>query len=556
MTVEQTAGPIVLSSEWLDAPKARAIPGAFYDRENRAWVLADPTPRGAAVALRLFPTLAGSNPELVDLRDSMAQEIRPFDRAGEYDQPIAADRVRAALQAEGHELYEFQAIDLGYHKDVLDTHGASYLGWSRGLGKTLGACALIDELQCRQTLIVAPNTSKSAVWQPELERFCPWLEVVVLRNSKAQRDRDLGYVRQLIEAQLDFALVVHYEALNIIGLRKSNNRGWQEFGEWDLVVADEVHRIANGKTLMAKALKRIPTKRKLGLSGTIMANQAEDLYSQLNWLFPQLYKSKWRDFNDRFLDYIDSGYSRVCVGIKIEKLEELREELSVFMSVRTAEDELDLPPKTHQDMVVELSPQQRKIYDELVETCFAQLPGGEVVKATDGLALLTRLRQVASGLDLLGDVADSTKLDLATDLIADGGVPTIAFVWYKAAGRALEDRLSARGIECFRIDGEVPHQVRGEYIKRFQDGERQAIVATLATLAESVTLHRASQVIRIDRAWSPSQNLQAEDRAMRIGQLNPVTVVDIIAANSVDELRVSPVIRDKEALRRLVLGLK
>lgn len=89
---------ITLSAEWTDAPKARAIPGAFYDRENRAWVLQDPTPRGAAVALRLFPTLAGSNPELVDLRDSLGQDVRPFDNATPYNKPVGAPRLRARLE--------------------------------------------------------------------------------------------------------------------------------------------------------------------------------------------------------------------------------------------------------------------------------------------------------------------------------------------------------------------------------------------------------------------------------------------------------------------------
>ena len=77
-----------------------------------------------------------------------------------------------------------------------------------------------------------------------------------------------------------------------------------------------------------------------------------------------------------------------------------------------------------------------------------------------------------------------------------------------------------------------------------------------ATLSESVNLQRASQVIFLDRSWNPAQNIQARDRVYRNGQTKPVTVVDIVARNTVDELRVLPTIANKEALRRLILGGK
>jgi hypothetical protein len=112
----------------------------------------------------------------------------------------------------------------------------------------------------------------------------------------------------------------------------------------------------------------------------------------------------------------------------------MRDELSRFMVVRYKEDELDLPAKTEQTLYVDLSPKQRRAYDQLVSECLARLDDGTVVKAAEGLTLLTRLRQVATGLDLLGhDVSDSSKLDMALELIEDN--PDEAFVvfsWFKA----------------------------------------------------------------------------------------------------------------------------
>lgn len=547
---------ITLTHDYVKSPQARAVPGAYFSKEAKGWVLSDPTPRAAAVALRMFPILAVEHPELVELRAELGQEVRPFAFAEEFGAHVWAKRVRNQLSFEGHNLYDFQAVDCGYLAAVLQEHGGAYMGWERGLGKTIGAAALIDELDCQRVLIVCPNTAKRSVWAPELRRLCPWLEVIVLRNSKAQRERDLGFLKQFSVSDQPVALVVHYEALSIIGGMRANNRGWDQFGEWDLIVADEAHRIANPKTQMAKSLKRIPAIYKLALSGSIIQNHAEELYSPLNWLFPKSYKSKWRDWNDRFLDYVDSGYARVCVGVKVETLEEMRKELGVFMTYRRKEDELDLPARTEETRYVELSPAQAKAYQDLQDTCLTQLDDGTLVKASDGLVLLTRLRQVATGLDLLsGGVADSTKQDLAAELITDN--PDEAFVvfsWYKAAATSLATRLEALGVPTFVVTGDVKADDRAAHIKAFQEGTGRVFIGTISTLGESVTLHRASNAIFLDRSWNPAANAQASDRIYRIGQTKPVTITHIVAKGTVDELRVQPTIADKDALRRLILG--
>jgi len=242
--------------------------------------------------------------------------------------------------------------------------------------------------------------------------------------------------------------------------------------------------------------------------------------------------------------------------VKIEKLEELREELGVFMTYRRKEDELDLPERTEETRFVDLSPHQKKAYDDLRDDCITQLDDGMVVKASDGLVLLTRLRQVATGLDLIsGELGDSSKQDLAVELIEDN--PDEAFVvfsWYKAAGRSLAARLEAGGVGCFLVDGDVKPDLRAQYIEQFQSGEGRVFIGTLSTLGESVTLHRASNAIFLDRSWNPGTNAQAADRIYRIGQKNAVTITQIVAKDTVDELRVMPVVADKDALRRLILG--
>jgi hypothetical protein len=91
------------------------------------------------VILRLFPELGVKHPELQERRDELLQDMRPFDNATPAGLRIEAPDVQRALQEEGFDFYEFQSLDLGYIRAVLEHHGGAYIGWERGLGKTMAS---------------------------------------------------------------------------------------------------------------------------------------------------------------------------------------------------------------------------------------------------------------------------------------------------------------------------------------------------------------------------------------------------------------------------------
>src|SRR5581483_3330923 len=128
--------------------------------------------------------------------------------------------------------------------------------------------------------IVAPNTAKETVWAVELRRFCPWLDVFVLPNDKIKRERML---RDVAKHPKPFVLVVHYEALAIVagatGRGKALGDGWKKLGVWDLFVADEAHRLKNPDAKMSRAAKKVPAAKRLALSGSIIENHLEELFS-------------------------------------------------------------------------------------------------------------------------------------------------------------------------------------------------------------------------------------------------------------------------------------
>ena len=559
---------IFLTDDYLRRDRAMAIPGAYWDPAEQGYVMpSDPTPRTALIALKLLPELAVTHPELQKIRDDFIQDIKPVDYAQAWwdglpspDRRLWSTQVASLMHAEGMGYWDFQRVDLAYLNAVLNKHHSAYLGWERGLGKTLGSISLMDSLRPERVLILASNTAKSAVWLPELQRWGKgWMPPVrVLPNAKPKREAFLEWMfEHRHEPQVN---VMHYQALPIIRKTRAGLRGWKRFGTWDMIIADEFHHFSNKKAQWTQALKTIPADLKLGVSGSIISNHASELFSQLNWLFPDRYSDQRRDWEERFLDWVDLEGHREIIGVRLDRIDVLRDELGRFLTYRRKEDELDLPPILHQDLPVALSPRQRAAYDALERDAIVQLDSGEILTTANGLALLTRLRQVATGLSLVSDeLDDAAKLDTAVDLITDN--PDEAFVvfsYFVGAAEALARRLENVGVKTFTVHQGVKYEDRTDYIQRFQNGEGRVFIGTLGTLGESVTLSRASNVVFLDRSWNPELNNQAIDRvaggfrALQVGR--PITITNLIAADTVDETKITPVLNSKAAVRAVILG--
>jgi SNF2 family DNA or RNA helicase len=230
------------------------------------------------------------------------------------------------------------------------------------------------------------------------------------------------------------------------------------------------------------------------------------------------------------------------------------------MVVRRKEDELDdLPELITQTIKVDLSPAQRRVYDDLVEKFIAELPDGETIQVSSKLGLLAKLRQVACGLDLVAEkVEDSSKLDVAVDLVVDN-LPnkTVVFTWHRASAEALAARLADKGVRVSLVHGGVPNKDRDSAIRRFKndtDEGSQVLVATIKTVGESQNFQVANQVVFLEHSWTQADMDQARDRVYRNGQKQRVTVVDIVARATIDTQRVLPALAAKDQLAKMILG--
>jgi len=544
---------VILSEEYVKKGAALAVPGAYWER-GEGWVVDDPTPKAASIAIALFPAVLMDYPELGDMRDQLYGDARPDDFATKYG-------VKLAWGLQGIMPFDYQALDTGYIAAQLKQIGGGFLGWDRGLGKTAASLAIAAELPAKRILVVCGNTMKQAVWGDEIANLWPEAQVSVIPNEKRKREEWLAYHSGAMMTRPGtnpLVCVVHYEALALIAGDKGRGKGWDKLGVWDLMIFDEAHRLANTKTQMHRAAMkaRKRSKHALALTGTAIMNRADDLFGQLNWVFPKTYKAKWKDWNDRYLEYVRTDYGMVCVGFKVEMLEKLRRELGVFMVYRTKNSVLDLPKRTEETRMIDLSKKQRKAYDELRDQFWTQLDSGEELSASNPLAQLNMLRRVATGLSATESrVDDSTKLDFCMELIEDNEDEAfVVFSWYKAPLYTLSQRLDKKGIGHHIITGDTKQVDRPQAVEDFQAGKGRVFLGTLSTLGESVNLQRASSAVFLDRAWNPAVNAQAADRIYRIGQDRPVTITHLVARDTVDELRVQPVLASKDALRKAVLG--
>ena len=496
------------------------------------------------------------------------------------------------------ELYDFQKECVGKLSNPSLT--SRLVGDEMGLGKTLEAVAIDVRLRdgfgetMGKTLIVAP-LSVHDHWRKHVLMIWPNARIFVIDR----KDRP-GFVRALRQGYEVY--ICHYEALRLKDTQPAIRSVL-----WFHIIADEVHRIKNRKAQQTRAIKALRAKYRTGLSGTPADNKPQDLWSVLHWLYPKVWTSYWRYVNiyceqktydretGRELSPAEvalgggSSYGttfKKIVGVNKATTPFLLKEMAPYYVRRLKAEVLtELPPKYHTDIVVELPPRQRRAYDQMRKDMLAWVGEHEdqALSAPVVIAQLVRLQQFAlaspdiswkyvitrrarelaakNGTEPVPErrmvvvLEDpSAKLDALEEIIEDNeDEPIVVFSQSRSMVDLVAARLTSKKIEVGRYTGTVPQAERDLYVERFQQGDLRVLAGTIAAGGESITLHRASTVVFLDRHWSPAKNVQAEDRLHRVGQREAVQVIDIIAKDTVDLGR-RAVIASKWRTLKFLLG--
>ncbi len=456
-------------------------------------------------------------------------------------------------------LFNFQQEDV----NKLAKQTSRLVGSDPGTGKTYVGLALDQKNRnaatkknghrVRKTLIVCPK-SVISVWDDHCMDLTDENVIVIDTSKRAQ------FVKDASDKTLSGYFICNWDALRLMPeLTKI---------QWFHIIGDEIHRVKNRKTQVTHALKKLSAVYKTGMSGTPADNKPQDLWSILNWLWPKYYTSYWRFVKHYCI--MNTGYDGYSKFAGVQNVEQLHEQMDPWFVRRRKEDVLlDLPDKYYSRIWVDLTPPQRKAYDQMRKNMVAwceeysdELEANDPIIAQAVVAQLVRLQQYADGyvvpkLDEDGkqiikrvwnnkkNLYDekpqwtlndpSSKLDTLMDIIADReGQSIVVFSQFRSVIELLEKRLVSKKISYGLLTGSVSQEDRAINVQAFQRGDLQVFAGTIAAGGVGVTLTKASTVVFIDRSWSPAINLQAEDRLHRIGQKDAVEVIDLMARNTVD----------------------
>lgn len=444
--------------------------------------------------------------------------------------------VAAGLHSTLHaELRPYQARGIGWLRETVARHGGAILADEMGLGKTVQTIGLLLGRSALGPQLVVCPTSLVGNWVHEIARFAPGLRPVAWRGG------DLGTAAGDV-------VVTGYPVLRLHGHRITGN-------EWATAVFDEAQALKNPRTQVSKAARALDTAAVVALTGTPVENHLEELWALLHLVAPRLFGHR-AQFRRRFVKPIEQGSAGAAARLA-DAIE------PVLLSRRKAQVAAALPAKLHNDLLCDLSPEQEKLYDQLLDRAVADGFGTGTQRQTRVLAALTALKQVCNHPGLVdGDLGElsgrSGKLELCTDIVAanlDNAAPTLIFTQYRATGDLLVRHLAEQfAITVPFFHGGLSQAERAAIVTRFQSPDGPPVlVLSLRAAGTGLTLTRAADVIHFDRWWNPAVEAQASDRVHRIGQTRTVTVTTLTSATTVEE-HIASMQRRKSALTDLAAG--
>jgi non-specific serine/threonine protein kinase len=579
----ETAAPVenpldkkrILSFQWELALGSAPLSRAELEQLARAkanlvrlrghWVEIDAERLAAAVALvtgNESTTLEHIQGDIADLL-RLAAGLRPAPAELPVTGISASGWVRELLAGEGAahvveapvpdafvgQLRPYQHRGLSWLR-FLDAAGlGGVLADDMGLGKTVQVLALLagDEPGHR-TLLICPM-SIVGNWQREAARFVPSLRVHVHHGGDRARGEDFA------------AAVAHADLVLTTYALAARDEDVLRRVSWDRIVLDEAQIIKNAATKQATAVRALPARRRLALTGTPVENRLADLWSVLDVTNPGIVGSA-TDFAHRYAIPIEKYDDRPA-------LERLRRVTTPLVLRRLKSDRsviADLPDKIEMDLLCNLTYEQASLYQATVDHLRFRLDRVRG-QSRRGLVLstLTRLKQICDHPAVAtGDSAQfsgrSGKVERVEEMLEEilaAHERALIFTQYAAFGAMLTAHLSRLfGYEVLFLHGGVNQPARDEMVDRFQQadlGSPPLLIASLKAGGTGLNLTAANHVIHVDRWWNPAVEDQATDRAFRIGQERTVQVRKLVCVGTVEE-RVADLIRQKRRLTGATVG--
>lgn len=417
--------------------------------------------------------------------------------------------------------------------------------WEMGTGKTRSA---VEDYEIKKKkkmvdhgLVVCP-VSMINKWVVEIAQWSGNISAIGIKGSKEDKIT-------ILKEGWDW-YVVSFETLSnmIEEFAAIINERW-------FVVLDEFTKIKNPHAKRAKACVRIGqlTRHKTILSGTPITQHAYDIFT------PYLFLDGGKTFGINYEQFITQHFWRQGYKLiaKRNALKEIGDKIYTNATRFLKKDCFDIPDKVYDQRILELPPENKKRYDDMVNFCITQIEGSEKVTALVILTQLLRLSQITSGYvkDVLGQevgLAENPKIDALEDILEESnGSQIIIWARFKWDCFAIGKLCDKMKIPYVFLHGEVTPDERTRNIEAFQTGRAKIVIGTASTGGHGIDLTAATIVIYYSNSYSLEQRLQSEDRAHRAGQKNQVTYIDLLCKNTIDTA-IYKILRNKKNIADIV----
>lgn len=437
------------------------------------------------------------------------------------------------------EMRDYQIRGLNWMISLYENGINGILADEMGLGKTLQTISLLGYLKVFRNaagphLVIVPK-STLANWMSEFKRWCPAINAVCLIGS---RDERIAFIRDVMLPGEWDVCVTSYEMC----IREKTV--FKKFS-WRYVVIDEAHRIKNEKSKLSEMVREIRSQNRLLLTGTPLQNNLHELWALLNFLLPDVFASA-EDF--------DAWFNSNNLVEEKQLVERLHSVLRPFLLRRLKSDvEKGLLPKKETKIYVGLTKMQRSWYTKILMKDIDVVNGAGKTDKMRLLNILMQLRKCCNHPYLFDGaepgppyttdqhlVDNSGKLRVLDKLLPklqEQDSRVLIFSQMTRVLDILEDYCLWKGYHYCRLDGQTPHEERQASINEYNMPGSEKFIFMLSTRAGGlgINLATADIVILFDSDWNPQVDLQAMDRAHRIGQKKQVQIFRFITESTVEE---------------------
>jgi SNF2 family DNA or RNA helicase len=415
-----------------------------------------------------------------------------------------------------------------------------------GLGKTAQTLSLMLAEESVKTLLICPMSLVSN-WQKEAARFAPSVRVYVHHGGTRRRGEEFDAA----VAEADLVLTTYGTALRDLETLRSVT--------WGRMVCDEAQAIKNSGTRQSQAVRAIPARTRLALTGTPVENHLAELWSIMDFCNPGLLGPAKR-FRRRFQEPIE-------VRQDADATAALKRATGPFVLRRLKTDKTiisDLPEKNEMKVWCSLTPEQATLYQAVVEDMMSEIESSEGIQRRGNvLAAMMKLKQVCNhpahllkdGSRLPGRSGKLARLEVLAEEIVEDGDKALIFTQYAEWGSLLQPYLAAHlDRPVLWLHGGLSKARRDELVERFQsENEPMLFLLSLKAAGTGLNLTAANHVVHFDRWWNPAVEDQATDRAFRIGQSRNVQVRKFVCTGTLEE-KIDAMIERKKALASSVVG--